>query len=224
MKICEIFTSIDGESRRAGELATFIRSVGCNLRCSYCDSAYSWIEDSSDKEMDVEEIVRKCKKLGVHNITFTGGEPLIQIDADKLINRLSEEGFDVGIETDGAVDFTERSRFKKDLKNVWVCADYKCYESGMNHRMIPLEKFAQLRERDVIKFVVGSKDDLLLAKETIEKLKEKGCEATYYLSPVFGKIKPVAIVNFMLENKMQDKIRFQLQIHKFVWDPQKRGV
>lgn len=174
--------------------------------------------------MPINEIVRKCKKFGVHNITFTGGEPLIQKDADELIETLAKEGFDVSIETDGGVDFTERKWFIENNPNVWVCADYKCYESGMNYKMIPLDKFAKLRERDVLKFVVGSKEDLDLAKETIEKLKQLGCNCYFYLSPVFGMIKPIDIVNFMMYNNLQDKVRFQLQLHKIVWDPDKRGV
>lgn len=163
MLISEIFKSIDGESRRAGELATFIRTVGCNLRCKFCDSQYTWAKEDSSKEMTIEEIVNKCIELGCKNITFTGGEPLIQKDSDRLIYELSKVGFDVSIETDGAIDFTERDWFKYDIPNVWVCADYKCYASDMTNKMLPIEKFAKLRSYDVLKFVVGSKEDLELA-------------------------------------------------------------
>lgn len=224
MLISEIFASIDGESKRAGELATFVRSVGCNLRCSFCDSKYTWAAEATSKEMSVDEVVDKCKNLGLHNITFTGGEPLVQKDSDELIEKLAAEGFDVGIETDGGIDFTERDWFINDNPNVWVCADYKCYASGMTPHMLPLDKFAKLRDRDVLKFVVGSMQDLILAKDVIDKLREKGCNCYFYLSPVFGMIKPLDIVSFMLNNKMQGKIRFQLQLHKIVWDPNKRGV
>ena len=224
MLISEIFKSIDGESKRAGELATFVRSVGCNLRCSFCDSKYTWQAEKSSKEMSVDDIVDTCKKLGVHNITFTGGEPLIQKDADELIEKLAQEGFDVSIETDGGVDFTERKWFVENNPNVWVCADYKCYESAMTSKMIPLNKFAKLRERDVLKFVVGSKESLELAKNIIENLKSLGCKCYFYLSPVFGMIKPIDIVSFMIDNNLQDKVRFQLQLHKIVWEPDKRGV
>ena len=224
MLISEIFKSIDGESRRAGELATFIRSVGCNLRCKFCDSTYTWQKDDTCKEMSVQEIVNKCIELGCKNITFTGGEPLIQKDADRLIYELSKVGFDVSIETDGAIDFTERDWFKYDIPNVWVCADYKCYASGMTDKMLPVEKFVKLRHNDVLKFVVGSKEDLDLAKHIINELRFKGCDCYFYLSPVFGMIKPVDIVDYMLKNNLQYKVRFQVQLHKIVWDPNMRGV
>lgn len=224
MLINEIFVSIDGESRRAGELAIFIRSVGCPLRCDYCDSTYTWGYEDTNKNMSVEEIVNYCKSTGINNITFTGGEPLIQKDSDELIEALAKEGFDVSIETCGAVDFTQRRWFKDNISNVWVCADYKCYESGEDKKMLPLGIFSRLRPNDVLKFVVGSKEDLNLAKSVIEELRNDNCECYFYLSPVFGKIEPVEIVDFMLENKLQNKIRFQLQLHKFVWDVNKRGV
>lgn len=233
MIISEIFSSIEGESRRAGELVTFVRSVGCNLRCSYCDSQYTWHKDDSCKEMSVQEIVDECKRLGNRNITFTGGEPLIQKDADELIEALTKEEFDVSIETDGAVDFTEREWFLKykGCINVlptdyhpWICVDYKCPSSGMTDKMISIDKFSRLGWDDVIKFVVGSQEDLNEALRVMKAVRESGCKCWFYLSPVFGKIEPVEIVNFMKDNNLQYKTRFQVQLHKIVWDPNKRGV
>lgn len=224
MIINEIFLSIDGEAKRAGELATFIRSVGCPLRCTYCDSKYTWEAESTNVKMSVKEIIDVCENNGARNITFTGGEPLIQKDADELIEELASKDFDVSIETCGAVDFTERRWFKNNIKNVWVCADYKCYESGEESKMISLDKFAKLRSRDVLKFVVGSQKDLELAKDVMTYLRKKRCKCHFYLSPVFGKIEPLEIVNFIVDNKLQDKVKFQLQLHKFVWDADARGV
>lgn len=224
MIINEIFSSIDGEARRAGELATFVRSVGCNLRCEYCDSKYTWGTEDTNRNMTVAEIVEECKQLGNTNVTFTGGEPLIQRDSDELIEALADAGFDVSIETDGSIDFTERDWFKNNHKNVWVCADYKCYASGMTYEMLPLDTFAKLREQDVLKFVVGSQRDLELAYEVYSYLRLKECNCYIYLSPVFGDIEPKDIVEFMKEHKMQGKVRFQLQIHKYVWDKNLRGV
>lgn len=223
MLISEIFSSIDGESRRAGELATFIRSVGCNLRCKYCDSKYTWEKDETTKNMTVDEIVKTCIELGNHNITFTGGEPLIQKEADNLIVSLACLGFDVSIETDGAVDFTLNPWFLLNSPNIWVCVDYKCYASGMTDKMLSIEKFARLRDYDVIKCVVGSKEDLELAYKVYSQVRSKGCNCYFYLSPVFGDIKGAEIVEFMKEKKMQDKVRVQLQLHKYFWDPQERS-
>lgn len=224
MIINEIFSSIDGEARRAGELATFVRSVGCNLRCKFCDSKYTWGTEDTNRNMTVAEIVEECKQLGNTNVTFTGGEPLLQKDSDELIEALADVGFDVSIETDGGIDFTERDWFKNNHKNVWVCADYKCYASGMTDKMLPLDTFAKLREQDVLKFVVGSQKDLELAYEVYSYIRSKGCNCYIYLSPVFGDIEPKDIVEFMKDHKMQGKVRFQLQIHKYVWDKDLRGV
>ena len=224
MIINEIFKSIDGESRRAGELATFIRTSGCCLRCSYCDSEYTWEKEDSCVDMTIDEIIDKCKELGATNITFTGGEPLIQKDSDELIEALSTEGFNVSIETCGAIDFTDRKWFKENNPNVWVCVDYKCSSSGESDKMLPITTFKNLRDDDVLKFVVGSEEDLNLAKQIITQLKNYKCNCYMYLSPVFGSIEPVTIVNYLIDNNLQNKIRFQLQLHKFVWPPETRGV
>lgn len=244
MIINEIFESIDGESRRAGELTTFVRTNLCNLRCKWCDTKYSWGEEGGT-EMTVDEIVAKCKEFGHHNITFTGGEPLIQKDADELITKLVDEKFNVCIETNGATDWTNRKWFIPEFGDennplldrmataltawhngpmAWVCADFKCPSSGETDKMLPIEKFATLRHYDVLKFVVASREELELAYSMVQKLREMHCDCWVYLSPVFGKIEPREIPEFMLEKKWDYKVRAQLQLHKFFWDPNKRGV
>lgn len=223
MVINEIFGSIDGEARRAGELATFVRTNGCNLRCSWCDSVYTWGGEKGSN-MTVDEIVAKCKELGNKNITFTGGEPLLQKDADDLVIALAKEGFDVSIETNGSVGWINRIWFTKDSTNPWICADYKAFSSGENDKMLPLTEFATLRECDVLKFVVGSRKELEHAYEVTQAIRGMGCKCYVYLSPVFGMIEPKEIVEFMQEKKWQDRVRAQLQLHKFFWDPNKRGV
>lgn len=222
MKINEIFMSIDGESKRAGELSTFVRTCGCNLRCPYCDSKYTWIENGT--EYTVDQIIDKCKEFNVCNITFTGGEPLLQKDSDELITRLSENGFNVCIETNGSIDFTEKDWFINNLPNVWICADYKVPSSTQSSFMLSYEKFSKLRDNDVIKFVVGTQEDLYTSLEIINFLRNNNCNCYVYFSPIFGSIEPCKIVEFMKNNLIQNKVRFQLQIHKFIWDPNKRGV
>lgn len=224
MLINEIFKSIDGESLRAGQIATFVRTVGCNLRCAFCDSKYTWGAEPTNRKMTPDDIVKECQSLGAHNITFTGGEPLIQPDADELINKLADAGFEVSIETDGAVDFTERDWFVNNKENVWVCADYKCGASGMTNNMLPLEKFAKLRPQDVLKFVVGGTDDLDMMKIIITRLRFAGCDCHIFVSPVFGMIEPKTIVEYLINNDLQYKVHFQIQLHKIVWDPNLRGV
>ena len=223
MLISEIFSSIDGESKRAGELATFVRTVGCNLRCKYCDSKYTWEKDSTSKQMTVQEIVDRCNELGLQNITFTGGEPLLQKDADELIMTLANEGFNVSIETNGAVDFTTREWFINNTPNVWICADYKMPFSGATDKMLPLSTFAKLRPQDVLKMVVAE-SDLPTALEVIKGVRNGGSECQFYLSPVFNEIEPKKIVEFMQKHRLQYKTRVQLQLHKFIWNPDKRGV
>lgn len=215
MRISEIFCSIDGEGPRVGLLATFIRTHGCILRCSYCDSMYA-VEGDDYKDMSVEEImedVANFDHLTNKRITLTGGEPLIQPKAPTLIAELSKNGYEVQIETCGAVNYTKYLA----MDNVFVTADWKCSSSGMSDKMIR-EQIKYLRPIDVLKFVVGSEEDLLEMKEISSET-----AAQIYVSPVFGKIEPKKIVEFMQERELFD-VRFQLQIHKIVFDPMARGV
>lgn len=218
MVVNEIFDSIDGEGLRAGELATFIRLAGCNMRCRYCDTSYA-LTHRDGVEMTVEDILDKVKKIGNTNITLTGGEPLIHKDVEKLIFLLTFNGFYVNIETNGSVDV---SRYLSNNK-VLLTVDYKTVSSGENGKM-DMSLLNQLRDTDVIKCVMNSED-----KEDIRCMLKKLTSHTYiYLSPIFGEIEPSEIVDFMKQLKEEgfdvSKMRIQLQLHKFIWDPSKRGV
>ena len=142
----EIFDSIDGEGKKAGQLATFIRLCGCNLRCSYCDTAYAFNEG---RHMDIADIIAQ---VSYPNVTLTGGEPLCQ-DIHVLLEGL--KGHSVNIETNGSMDI--EPYFKYD--HVWFTVDYKSLSSDMANRMLP-ENFEKLRPQDVLKFVVGDEADL----------------------------------------------------------------
>lgn len=224
MKICELFSSIEGEGIRAGYPCTFIRTVGCNLRCEWCDSKYSFKEEDTTKDMTVQEIVDECYNLGNYRITFTGGEPLLQPDAMDLIKALVEKGFEVNVETNGAVDIEPFVAYRNSSitpsENLFFTVDYKCPSSGMEDKMIH-DNHLYVNQNDVIKFVVGSQEDLKAMKHFVEN--HKYFYDHIFVSPVFGMIEPVEIVDFIKENKMQN-VRLQLQIHKFVWDKNKRGV
>ena len=215
MKINEIFGSIDGEGIRTGKLTTFIRSSGCCNLCRYCDSLYAMNEGVM---MSVDDITSKCNEIGYHNITFTGGEPLIQKDAEELVDKLINLGYNVNIETSGAVDVTPY--LKKDCI---LTVDYKTPASGMNHKMID-GMFDLLRETDVLKFVMN-KDDLDCVKQF---LKSHNIKAYVYFSPIFNEIEPCELVDFLKELHKEkfgtDKYRVQIQLHKVIWDPNKRGV
>lgn len=226
MQINEIFSSIDGEGIRTGYPVTFIRSQFCNLKCIYCDTMYSW--DAKDEngclqytDMTVDEIVEKCKELKNRRITFTGGEPLIQKDAADLVNRLLDEDFEVNIETNGAVNLEEFDLkiTSKNLFNLIYTLDYKTASSGMEDKMI-LSNLEYIGTDDVLKFVVGSREELDRMREIVTKY---DIEAEIFISPVFGKIEPKELVEYILEHNLQN-VRVQLQLHKIIWNPEMRGV
>ena len=218
MKVVEKFISINGEGCRAGELAVFVRFKGCNLRCSYCDTAWAYKADCAFEEMTPEEIYEYIKSTGVRDVTLTGGEPLLQANMDKLLAILMKDDFlRVEIETNGAVDLAP---FSKENRPVFTM-DYKLPSSGWEKSML-LSNFNILNENDTVKFVSGSIDDLNRAKELIDEY-DLLHKCHVYFSPVFGSIEPVEIVNFMIDNKMNEA-RIQIQMHKVIWDPDKKGV
>lgn len=214
MKINEIFYSISGESIQSGFPAIFIRTYGCPLRCSYCDTSYSY-EGSDYTEMSVMEIVKDVEQYACNRIILTGGEPLIQPDVHDLILQLLINGYTVEIETSGCVDITPY----RNLYDVIVTMDWKSPSSKMHDKMV-YENLHKLRDCDVLKFVVGSIEDLEEMK-TILHLTKPSCHI--FVSPVLGSIQLQDIVNYILENNIQN-VRFQLQIHKYIWDPSERGV
>ena len=223
-KISEWFVSINGEGRRAGELAVFIRFTGCNLNCSYCDTAWAIAEDSEHFEKSLEEIIEYVEGTGVKNVTLTGGEPLMRDGMEDLILELIGKNHRVEIETNGAVniqflyDIAEKYSLTDELS---VTLDYKCPGSGMEE-MMDMENYKFLRSCDSVKFVVSDLTDLNRAVEIIDSTGIIGKCAVFF-SPVFGKIEPVEIVEYMIEHKLNG-VTNQLQQHKFIWPPDMRGV
>lgn len=218
-KVVEKFVSINGEGTRAGELAVFIRMKGCNLDCEYCDTKWANEENASCEIMTEEDIRNYIRDTGVKNVTLTGGEPLFRKDMDVLIDYLMQDKDRVvEIETNGSVNIKEYAIMKNRAS---FTMDYKLGASGMEEKMC-LENFDYLDKRDTVKFVVGSQEDLQRAAEIIEKYALTG-KVSVYFSPVFGDIEPEEIVDFMVQNRLND-VRMQLQMHKFIWDPEKRGV
>ena len=220
MRVAEKFISINGEGTRAGELAVFVRFTGCNLRCSYCDTMWANEPGCPYEEMSPAQICEYVRSTGIKNVTLTGGEPLLQKDMDKLISLLiSECGVRVEIETNGAVDLRPFAELPEGRPLFTM--DYKLPSSGYEDRMIA-ENFSVFEKEDTVKFVSGSRADLERAGEIIEKygLLDR-CHV--YFSPVFGRIEPAEIVDFML-NKRMNKARIQIQMHKVIWDPNERGV
>ncbi|WP_106449608.1 putative 7-carboxy-7-deazaguanine synthase QueE [Trichococcus alkaliphilus] len=219
LQVVEKFVSINGEGRRCGQLATFIRFAGCNLNCGYCDTAWANDRKVAFDPMTAEEVYAYIKETQVTNVTLTGGEPLLQQDMGALLELLSQDPeLYVEIETNGSVLLSKFS----DLENPpSFTMDYKLPSSGME-RMMALENFNHLTEKDTVKFVSGSMADLEKARELINKYKltEK---TSIFISPVFGDIELESIVDFMKDNQMNG-VNMQVQLHKIIWDPNERGV
>lgn len=219
--IIEKFLSIDGEGPSSGELATFIRFQGCNLRCSWCDTVYSWNKEDIIEELSEEEIYEYIKKNNTMNVTLTGGEPLIQENIDKLLKILNEDSnLKVHIETNGAVDI-ENFKKKHSKKNFSYIVDFKLPSSNMTDKM-NLNNLKVVEETDVYKFVVATKEDLEMAYEIINKY-DLTSKCLVYLSPVSGNITMHEIVEFMKIKKL-NKVRLQVQLHKIIWNKDARGV
>lgn len=216
MRVVEKFVSINGEGLRSGELAVFIRFANCNLRCSYCDTKYSFINPIYTEE-SIDELVEYVKSTGVKNVTLTGGEPLIQNEIKELMIELSNIGNRIEIETNGSINIAPYL----NIPNVTFTLDYKLKGSGMEKYM-DLTNYDLLRKNDVIKFVVSDYDDLEKTKEIIKKY-DLINKANCLISPVWGRIEFEEIVKFLKDNKLND-VKMQLQIHKIIWDKDKRGV
>ena len=219
-KVAEKFVSINGEGTKAGQLAVFIRFSGCNLCCEYCDTKWANEADTPFDVMTEHDIYGYIKSTGVFNVTLTGGEPLIQDNIITLLELLSaDKKLWVEIETNGSVNLTPVMNIKENRPSLTM--DYKLSASGME-KFMNTNNFELLTMHDTVKFVVGSVSDLNRAKQVIEqyKLTEK---CSVYFSPVFGSIEPIEIVQYMINNKLNN-INMQIQMHKIIWDPNKRGV
>ena len=211
LKVNEIFYSIQGESTHAGERCVFVRLTYCNLRCTYCDTEYAFYEG---EDRSVDEIIEEVKKHDCNLVEITGGEPLMQDESKELISKLCDMGFEVMLETGGSLPVKDVDR------RVKIIFDLKCPSSGMMKKNL-LENIRYLKSNDEIKFVIGDRGDYDWANEIISEYKLTD-NFTVIFSPVFGEIESVELVNWILNDKLN--VRFQLQIHKFIWEPDKRGV
>lgn len=224
-QVVEKFVSINGEGQNAGKIAAFIRFAGCNLNCSFCDTKWANEEAVPCTEETAEEIVDYIKEKNVRFVTLTGGEPLLREGMAELTRALLEiEGLTIEYETNGSVSLAEMDairRAKNAEDRVLFTMDYKLLVSGMEEHM-KKDNFAHLLPKDTVKFVVGSMEDLERMRKII-KAHELSYKCGLYVSPVFGKIEPADIVDYIIANELNE-VTMQLQMHKFIWDPDKRGV
>lgn len=211
MKVCEIFTSIQGESTHAGLPCTFIRLSGCNLRCSYCDTQYAY---SDGADLSEDDILGQVRKAGIQLVEITGGEPLLQKEIYSLSERLLHEGCGVLLETNGSISIRGVD------KRIRVILDMKTPGSGMSDRM-DMTNMERLKRSDEIKFVLTGKDDYAWTKDILLQyaLTER-CHVL--LSPVYGVLHPEALAAWMIEDKLQ--ARLNIQLHKYIFGPERRGV
>lgn len=217
--IIEKFLSIDGEGPTAGELATFVRFQGCNLRCSWCDTTYSFGVEQVTQRQTAQEIYDYIRANPARNVTLTGGEPLLQLGIEALLELLDQDPrLQVHVETNGSVNIR---RFQEAFPRISFVIDFKLPGSGMTQHM-DLGNLSLARPQDVYKFVVQDRQDLEYARNILEE--SDLCSHTQvHISPVLSKIAPVELVEFMKEYGL-DRVKLQIQLHKIVWDPQERGV
>lgn len=211
LKINEIFYSIQGESSLAGLPCVFIRLTYCNLRCSYCDTEYAFYEG---RDYPIEEILSEIKKYNCNLVEVTGGEPLVQSEVHTLMKELCDLGYQVMIETGGSLPIKEID------PRVKVIMDLKCPSSKMSHKNL-YENINFLKPTDEVKFVIGNREDYEWSKEIIHKYSlEDKC--TILFSNVFSELEPIQLAEWILKDNL--KVRFQIQMHKYIWSPTKRGV
>ena len=216
MKVYEIFNSIDGEGKRTGILASFIRLAGCNLRCRYCDTTYAF-DPTDSKEMSIEQIVEELNQYHCPNVTLTGGDPLSNPDAYALIEALVKVGYKVNVETNGSIPINPYTHIPCEY--LFLTMDYKLPSSGMESKMVT-DNLELLREGDVLKFVVSDIEDLNRMKEILDT---HSIKAQIYISPVYGEIDMRNIVQYMKDNNLTNA-RLQIQLHKVIWTPETKGV
>lgn len=212
LNITEIYRSVQGETHLFGLPTLFIRTAGCNLRCSWCDTPYSFGRGTSMKPSD---IMREVVDSGLKNICVTGGEPLLQKEIFNILTTLCNEGYTVSLETGGALDTS------KVDERVITILDIKCPGSEM-HVKNRWENLEHLRDHDEVKFVLLDRADYDYAKEIMIKYQLENMKNPPLLSPVHGELDPKDLVQWILEDGLT--VRLNLQMHKYIWDPQKKGV
>lgn len=211
IKINEIYLSVQGESTHTGLPCIFIRLTGCNLRCSWCDTAYAFHEG---KNMSIDEILQKVENFGIHLVEITGGEPLMQDNVYTLMRRLIEKGYKVMLETGGSISL---ERVPKDVIKIM---DLKCPGSGEQEKN-NLDNLKLLTPHDEVKFVILDKKDYEWSRDIIKRYKINET-AHILLSPVFDKLELKEMVKWILEDRLP--VRLQTQLHKIIWDKNTIGV
>ena len=217
LAVTEIFHSVQGESTWAGAPCTFVRLTGCPLRCVWCDTEYAF---HGGERMTIARIVEEIRDRGCRLVEITGGEPLAQPAAVELASDLLEDGFTVLVETSGAIDVSGLD------ERVHKIMDLKCPGSGEEHRN-RWENLDHLTDRDEVKFVVKDRTDYewmrnAVRERRLDRRVEEGTLRALLVSPVWGEIDLEELTGWILEDHLP--VRFQVQLHKVVWGPDRTGV
>ncbi|HEU4435876.1 MAG TPA: radical SAM protein [candidate division Zixibacteria bacterium] len=211
LKVNEIYFSIQGESSYAGLPCVFVRLTGCNLRCVWCDTEYAFYEG---EWKSLDQIVAEAAQFGCKLVELTGGEPLLQKESFALVDKLIDAGFKVLVETSGSISL------KMLNPEAIKIMDVKCPGSKMTEKN-RWENIDYLTPKDEVKFVLADRADYDWAVDVMRKYKLDR-KATVLFSTVFGALEPVRVVEWILQDKLP--VRFQLQMHKFIWHPETKGV
>jgi 7-carboxy-7-deazaguanine synthase len=211
LKINEIFHSIQGESRHAGRPCVFVRLTYCNLRCSWCDTSYAFEEGV---DLAVGAILSRVAAYGTRYVLITGGEPLVQEGVHDLIGELCDGGYEVAVETGGSLDLSPLDR------RAMVVMDLKCPGSGMKDKN-RFENLDLLKATDEVKFVLADRADYEWARDVIARGRLTD-RLGVLLSPAHGVLHPQTLSEWILSDRLP--VRLQLQLHKYIWPPDARGV
>ncbi len=225
----ECFTSINGEGLKAGQMADFIRMSGCPLRCSYCDTTYAQSKNAG-RTMPLSELLAFLQSSPAQNLTLTGGEPLAQEGVLTLVQHiLKHTTKNIEIETSGSIAIEPFLKLREE-RRLSFTLDFKLPSSGMSSEMV-LENYRKLKSFDVVKYVVSGKEDLQVVKSHFLDMAKHYTSAHMpraILSPAYGKIEASALVNWLMDQaKASDRFAHmgvQLQLHKYIWNPNERGV
>jgi len=208
----EIYLSLQGESSHQGLLCAFVRLTGCHLRCTYCDSEFAF---RGGERRLISEVINEVKALRTPMVEITGGEPLLQPGVYPLMEAFLAEGLTVLLETSGAIDV----RLVPPM--VHKIVDLKTPSSGESDRN-DLKNFESMNTRDELKFVIGSREDFEWSVAMISQHRLHERPFGLLFSTVFDRLEPRVLAEWVIEARLP--VRFQLQQHKYVWEPQARGV
>ena len=213
--VSEVFTSIQGEGSRAGFPSVFIRLQGCELRCKWCDTPYALDLKERATMLSGEDLLNKIYSSGIKFVTITGGEPLNQKAILPFMSFLCDKDYTVVLETNGHLDIAEVDR------RVVKVMDLKCPGSGME-KFNNYRNLEALEQKDEIKFVILDRNDFEWAKAKIKEYDLNKKVGTILFSPVLGKLEPKYLSEWILKDALP--VRLNLQIHKYIWGPETKGV